>query len=255
MTALPFLAFLGGVGATFLIYPFWSSILIKRKKGFAPGTLVIDSSALLDPRLVDVAVSGLLDKRLLLPHSVLKKLSLEAQSEDEMERLKGKKGLENFRRLEALENLEIQIVDVKSEKRGSTYLEALSIAKTLDADLLISDPTLQDPAITEGVKIINLQLVAPSFKQPIQGGEKLVVKVQRMGKEIGQGVGYLEDGTMVVINGASDLIGETLETIVLSVKHNTAGRMVFCNTKEEHAKTAEGLLDKVKRPTLVRFPL
>ena len=135
MIALPFLAFLGGVGATFLIYPFWNSILIKKKKRFVPGTLVIDSSALLDPRLVDVAVSGLLDKRLLLPHSALKKLSLEAQSEDEMERLKGKKGLENFRRLEALENLELEIVDVKTEKRGSTYLEALSIAKALDADL------------------------------------------------------------------------------------------------------------------------
>lgn len=255
MTALPFLAFLGGIGATFLLFPFWSSIVLKKKKGLIAGALVIDSSALLDPRLIDVAVSGLLDGRLLLPHTILKKLSHEAQSEDEMERLKGKKGLEHFRRLEALDHLELKITDEKTETRGSSYLEALSLAKSLDANLLISDPTLQDPAITESVKIINLQLIAPSFKHPIQGGEKLVVKVQRMGKEVGQGVGYLEDGTMVVINGASDLIGETLETIVLSVKHNTAGRMVFCNTKEEHAKVAEVGVEKVRRPSFTRFPV
>jgi len=254
MAALPLLSFLSGIGATFLLFPFWSSIVLRKKKTFSHGSLVIDASALLDSRLLDVAASGLLDKRLILPHFLLKRFSHEAQSEDEMERLKGKKGLEHFRRLEAMEALELQIADEKYEKRGSTYLETLSVAKAMEADLLISDPNLQDPAITEGVKIINLQLIAPSFKNPIQGGEKLVVKVQRMGKEVGQGVGYLDDGTMVVVNGAADLVGETVETIVLSVKHNTAGRMVFCNTKEEHAKAIDGNLDKAKRPTFARFP-
>jgi uncharacterized protein YacL len=242
MTFLPILAFLGGIGAAFLIFPFWSSAIQREKKKEKKegGALLLDLSALLDPRLIDLSASGLLDKRLLVPETLLRALSQAAMSEDEAEKNRARKGLEHFRRLEAMIDLDLKIIDEAHPKIGDHVLETVFLPKAINAHLLISDSMSQERGTNEGVRVINLHQVAQAFRSPIQAGEKLSVRIQRIGKESGQGVGYLEDGTMVVVNGAASSVGEMVEAFVLSVKHNTAGRMVFCNTIEEHAKfTAE----------------
>ena len=253
MSSLPILAFFGGIGATFLVFPYWSSIVWNKKKGGTreQGKLLIEMSSLLDSRLIDLAASGLLDKRLLLSHGMLKGLYQGALSEDEQEKAKAKKGLEHFRRLESMQGLDLIITEESSPKLGDSFLEMVFLAKTLEAHLLISDPSLQDLHGEEPARVINLHQVIQSFRNPIQGGEKLMVKIQRTGKELGQGVGYLEDGTMVVVNGASQSVGELVEAYVLSIKHNTAGRMVFCNTKEEQGKPLTEGVEK-RRPFFQR---
>jgi uncharacterized protein YacL len=103
----------------------------------------------------------------------------------------------------------------------------------IDADLLTADISRIEQASIEGVRIINIHTLSNALKPLTHSGETLTIKVQRYGKEPRQGVGYLEDGTMVVINGGADFIGETIKTHVLSVKHTSSGRMIFCNALED----------------------
>jgi uncharacterized protein YacL len=193
--------------------------------------LLVDMSVLADQRILDISATGLFNHQLIIPRFVLKELYLiPEESKDETSRTQSKRALEVAKKLEEIPGLEIRFND--TDFPGMPFFtKMLRLAGLLQANILTVDlGKMQSP--TEGIQIINLHTLANALKPLMHTGEILKVKIQRIGKEPGQGVGYLDDGTMIVVNGGGSSIGETISVQVLSVKHTTSGRMVFCNTVE-----------------------
>ena len=194
--------------------------------------LILDLSVLSDSRMIDLANSGLVDHALVLPHFVVKELASQAEILDEAGKVKARKGLETIKKLQEIPALHLRINKDDFPEVLELQQKLIRLARALEGNILSAELTkVQIPAL-EGIQIVNIHALANALKPLMQAGESLKIKVQRAGKEPLQGVGYLDDGTMVVINGGGDHIGEFVDTQVLSVKHTTSGRMVFCNLKE-----------------------
>lgn len=213
--------------------------------------VLIDISALADPRTIDLATSGLLDQSLVVPRFLLKELHELADSMDETLRLKAKRGLEAYKKLEAIPTLELRCLENNFTELEDTGAKLTRLARQLDASILTAD-TARTQQTTDGIRYININTLSNSLKPLAYNGESLNIKIQRYGKEPRQGVGYLDDGTMVVVNGGADYIGATIRAQVLSVKHTTSGRMIFCNAADtEYASDAmpSGLQEAVNSPS------
>ena len=193
--------------------------------------ILADASALSDPRTIDLAVSGLLDQNLVIPRFLLKELHEQADSNDEGIRLKARRCLDAHKKLEAIPSLELRYAENNFTELHDIGAKLNKLARQLDASILTAD-TSRTQNITDSVRYININSISNSMKPLAQNGESLNIKIQRYGKEPRQGVGYLEDGTMVVVNGGADYIGATIRAQVLSVKHTTSGRMIFCNAAD-----------------------
>lgn len=187
--------------------------------------IVADRSALSDPRIIDLASSGLLDGHLILPKYLLK----ETHSDTE----ESFKRLEIIKKLEALPSLNLRYTDKDFPEAKDPVSRLAQVARAHNARILTAETSRIQEASLEGILTINIHDLANALKPLTQTGETINIKVQRYGKEARQGVGYLEDGTMVVINGGAEYIGETIRAQVLSVKHTSSGRMIFCNANEE----------------------
>jgi uncharacterized protein YacL len=209
--------------------PFVKFLPLSHKKK----DLLLDASSLSDARLIDLASSGFVDHHLILPKFILKELYLQAESSDEAVSAKAKRSLENLKKLADLSELEMRTNETDFFEIKEPMGKLLRLARLLDANILTADINRVQIAAIEGTKIINLHSLSNALKPLMQAGEKLKIKIQRFGKEPRQGVGYLDDGTMVVVNGGGDFIGETIDVFVLSVKHTASGRMIFCNAIEE----------------------
>lgn len=195
--------------------------------------LIIDSSVLSDARIIDVAASGLLDHHLVLPRFLVKDLYAQAEVSDEMIRAKAKRSLDVVKKLEALSELDLRYNDTDFPDVKDPVAKLIRLARLIDANLLTADISRVQMAAIEGVRVINLHSLSNALKPLMQAGEHIKIKIQRYGKEPRQGVGYLEDGTMVVVNGGGQFIGDVIDAQVLSVKHTTSGRMIFCNAMDE----------------------
>jgi uncharacterized protein YacL len=193
--------------------------------------ILADISALTDPRTIDLAASGLLDQILVVPRFLLKELHELADSLDESLRQRGKRGLEIYKKLEAIPTLELRCLENNFTELEDTGAKLVRLARQLDAAILTAD-TARTQQVAEGIRYININALSNSLKPLAYNGESLNIKIQRYGKEPRQGVGYLDDGTMVVVNGGADYIGATIRAQVLSVKHTTSGRMIFCNAAD-----------------------
>lgn len=190
---------------------------------------VIDASILQDSRIIDLAGSGLLDHQLVLPRFVLKEIYALAEGTDESERMRAKRALETVKKLEAVSGLNLRYNDTDFNDLKEPMPKLVKLARMLDANLLTADISQIQISTVEGVRIINIHSLSNALKPLTQAGESISIKIQRFGKEPRQGVGYLTDGTMVVVNGGGEHIGDTVKAQVLSVKHTSSGRMVFCN--------------------------
>lgn len=195
--------------------------------------LVIDGSVVSDARIIDLASSGIVDQHLILPRFLIKELYIQAESQDEATRHKAKRALEIVKKLEALPELGLRFNDTDFLDVKDPMGKMVRLARLLDANIVTADISRVQTAAIEGVRIINLHVLSNALKPLMQAGEHIKIKIQRYGKEPRQGVGYLEDGTMVVVNGGGDYLGETIDAKVLSVKHTTSGRMIFCNAPDE----------------------
>lgn len=193
--------------------------------------VLVDWSILLDARITELAASGLLDDNLIMPRFMLKELYTMAESPDESIKGKAKRCLEVFKKLEALPTLELRHCETDFPEIKDPIAKLVQLARLLDANIITADIARVQPAATEGIRIINIHMISNAWKP--MTGEALNIKIQRYGKEPRQGVGYLEDGTMVVVNGGAEFIGETIKAQVLSVKHTSSGRMIFCNAADE----------------------
>lgn len=211
---------------------------------FSPTTekkkdLIIDSSVLSDARIIDVATTGLLDHQLVIPRFVIKELYAMAEIGDEFTKAKARRSLEVIKKLEAVPELELRFNDTDFPDVKETQGKLLRLARLLDANLLTADISRIQMASIEGIRVINIHTLSNALKPLMQAGEFIKIKIQRYGKEPRQGVGYLDDGTMVVVNGGGNYIGEMIDAKVLSVKHTTSGRMIFCNAVDEENLSEE----------------
>lgn len=195
--------------------------------------ILVDVSILTDPRIIDLASTGLLDHHLILPRFALKELYTLAESGDESAKSKARRSLEVVKKLESIALLDLRYIDTDFPEIKDPMSKLIRLARFLDTNIITSDINRLQQASVEGVRIINIHMLSNALKPISQNGEFLNIKIQRYGKEARQGVGYLEDGTMVVVNGGGEFIGETIKAQVLSVKHTSSGRMIFCNTCEE----------------------
>ena len=194
--------------------------------------LLIDSSALSDSRILDLATTGLVNNLLVIPRFIIKEIYSQAEFGEEILKNKAKHAIENLKKLQELPHLELRLNETHFQGGGDSFSQLVRLANLIDANILTADVSqVQIPAI-EGVIIINLHSLSNALKPLMQAGESIKIKIQRYGKEPNQGVGYLEDGTMVVINGGGDYIGENIDVQVLSVKHTSSGRMVFTNAMD-----------------------
>lgn len=202
--------------------------MIEKKKD-----VLIDASILNDTRVLDLASSGLLDHLLVLPRFVLVDLQGQAESADEGMKSRARRCLDVVKKLEGISSLGLRYTDTDFPEAKEAMLKLVRLARLLDANILTADINRIQQSDIEGVRVINIHTLANLLKPIMQTGEYITIKIQRYGKEARQGVGYLEDGTMVVVNGAADFIGETIRARVLSVKHTSSGRMIFCNASDE----------------------
>jgi uncharacterized protein YacL len=197
--------------------------------------LLVDVSVLADARIIDMAATGLLDHQLVIPRFIIKDLYAQSEISDEITKTKARRCLDVIKKLEGISNLELRFNDTDFPEVKDPTGKMIRLARLLDANILTADISRVQMASIEGIKIINVHSLSNALKPLMQTGEYIKIKIQRYGKEPRQGVGYLEDGTMVVVNGGGNFIGDTIDAQVLSVKHTTSGRMIFCNALDEES--------------------
>lgn len=210
--------------------------------------VLLDPSILQDSRIIDLASSGLLDHDLILPRFTLKELYANLENADEGLKAKARRCLDVVKRLESIPSLDLRYADTDFPEIKDPTAKLIRLARLLDANIITADINrIQQSSIEsiEGIRIINIHMLSNALKPISQQGEHINIKIQRYGKEPRQGVGYLEDGTMVVVNGGAENIGETIKAQVLSVKHTSSGRMIFCNATGEAPLTEKEFAQSV----------
>jgi uncharacterized protein YacL len=193
-------------------------------------SILLDTSAIIDGRIADIVETGILESELVVPRFILTELQAVADSEDKLKRNRGRRGLDVLNHLRSSEKIEIRILDasVPSVKEAEDVdAKLVALAKHLDAKIVTNDYNLNKIAQLRGVVVINVNDLANALKPVVLPGEKLTVKIIKPGEESGQGVGYLEDGTMVVAEQGRDRIGGEITITVTSVLQTSAGRMIF----------------------------
>ncbi len=199
--------------------------------GPAPGGVakIIDTSVIIDGRILEIVEAGFLEGPLVLPRFVLRELQLIADSGDSLKRTRGRRGLEVLTKLQQVMTLEI--VERDFEDISAVDAKLVRLAQERGGKLVTNDYNLNRVAHVEGVTVLNINELANAVKPVLLPGEDLRVTVIKEGKEAHQGVGYLDDGTMIVIENGRRLIGETVDVSVTSALQTMAGRMIFARTK------------------------
>ena len=190
---------------------------------------VLDTSVIIDGRVLDIVRSGFLDGPLLLPRFVLRELQLIADSSDPLKRTRGRRGLDLLTTLQ--ETVPIEIVERDPEDIAQVDAKLVRLAQERGAKLVTNDYNLNRVAHVEGVPVLNINELANALKPVLLPGDELRVSVIREGRETHQGVGYLDDGTMIVIENGRRLIGETVDVAVTSALQTNAGRMIFARPR------------------------
>ena len=201
--------------------------------------LVVDTSVLSDARIIDLAATGLLDHQLVIPRFIIKELYAFSEIGDEVAKSKARRSLDVIKKLEAVPELDLRFNDTDFPEVKDTHGKMIRLARLLDGNVLTADISKVQTASVEGIRFINIHSLSNALKPLMQAGEFIKIKIQRYGKEPRQGVGYLDDGTMVVVNGGGNYIGEIIDAKVLSVKHTTSGRMIFCNACDDESLSHE----------------
>jgi uncharacterized protein YacL len=188
---------------------------------------VLDTSVIIDGRVADIADAQFLDGTVIIPQFVLHELQLVADSADPLKRQRGRRGLEVLQRIQKMAHLEVHISDDDFPHVPEVDLKLIELAKRYDAKIVTNDYNLNKVATLQGIEILNVNQLANALKPVVLPGETMRVFILREGKEYNQGVAYLDDGTMVVVDGARKMINKTIDITVTSVHQTTAGKMIF----------------------------
>src|SRR3954469_9704549 len=195
----------------------------KLKKSYK----ILDTSVIIDGRIADIAETGFLDGTVVTPQFVLRELQLVADSGDSLKRNRGRRGLDVLQRLQKIASLQIQIVEDDFPGVREVDLKLIELAKVYEGKIITNDFNLNKVAQLQGVEVLNINELANSLKPIVLPGETMRVFILKEGKEYNQGVAYLDDGTMVVVDNARKMIGKTVDISVTSVLQTTAGKMIF----------------------------
>jgi uncharacterized protein YacL len=207
---------------------------------------ILDTSVIIDGRIADVAETGFLTGSLIIPQFILRELQQVADSPDSSKRQRGRRGLDMLNRLQNNSSLDIQIVETDFPSVREVDLKLIELGKQLDAVIVTNDFNLNKVAQLRGVNVLNINELANALKPVVLPGEAMRVFILKEGKEYNQGVAYLDDGTMVVVDNARRLIGKNADIAVTSVLQTTAGKMIFGRIWEETEGAANG--ERARRP-------
>ncbi|MBN1828276.1 MAG: TRAM domain-containing protein [Deltaproteobacteria bacterium] len=194
---------------------------------------ILDTSVVIDGRIADICDTGFLEGNWIVPRFVLAELQQIADSSDPMKRSRGRRGLDILNRMQKSDGIRIDIVDNDFPKLKGVDEKLIALAKKKTGKIVTNDYNLNKVAELQGIKILNINELANALKPLVLPGEEIAVRVIKEGKEYGQGVAYLDDGTMVIVDHGSRHMGETLQVVVTSVLQTAAGRMIFASIKEE----------------------
>jgi uncharacterized protein YacL len=200
---------------------------------------ILDTSVLIDGRIVDIAESGFLEGLLIVPRFVLHELQLVADSSDSAKRNRGRRGLDVVRLLQKQPRVQIEVSAEDFPETREVDLKLIELAKALDAKIVTNDFNLNKLAQVQGLTVLNINELANSLKPVVLPGEVMRVFILKEGKEHNQGVAYLDDGTMVVVDNARRMIAKTVDIIVTSVLQTTAGKMIFGRFDERQQGVAD----------------
>jgi uncharacterized protein YacL len=210
---------------------------------------MLDTSVIIDGRIADIAETGFLDGILVIPQFVLRELQLVADSADSMKRNRGRRGLDILQRIQKMALLNIQIVEDDFPHVREVDMKLIELAKVYDSKIVTNDFNLNKVAQLHGVQVLNINELANALKPIVLPGETMRVFILKEGKEFNQGVAYLDDGTMVVVDNARKMISKTIDISVTSVLQTTAGKMIFGKFDERmHAVAASAGADRHDRP-------
>src|SRR5882724_9940651 len=200
---------------------------------------ILDTSVIIDGRIADIAETGFLDGIIVIPQFVLRELQLVADSADSLKRNRGRRGLDILQRLQKTASLQIQIVEDDFPTVREVDMKLIELAKVYEGKIITNDFNLNKVAQLQGVAVLNINELANSPKPIVLPGEAMRVFILKEGKEYNQGVAYLDDGTMVVVDNARKMIGKTVDIAVTSVLQTTAGKMIFGKWDERSAARVE----------------
>jgi uncharacterized protein YacL len=220
---------------------------IFRDKASRRDLKILDTSVIIDGRIADVAETGFLTGTLIIPQFILRELQQVADSPDSSKRQRGRRGLDMLNRLQNNSSLDIQIVETDFPAVREVDLKLIELGKQLgDAVIVTNDFNLNKVAQLRGVNVLNINELANALKPVVLPGEAMRVFILKEGKEYNQGVAYLDDGTMVVVDNARRLIGKNADIAVTSVLQTTAGKMIFGRLWEETEGAGNG--ERARRP-------
>ena len=198
---------------------------------------ILDTSVIIDGRIADIAETGFLDGVLIIPQFVLWELQLVADSGDSLKRNRGRRGLDVLQRIQKNKTVNVQIIETDYPKIKEVDLKLIQLAKDTDGKIVTNDFNLNKIAQLQGVTVLNINELANTLKPIVLPGETMRVFILKEGKEYNQGVAYLDDGTMVVVDNARRQISKTVEVSVTSVLQTTAGKMIFGRFEEKQSNS------------------
>ncbi|HUA82286.1 MAG TPA: PIN domain-containing protein [Bryobacteraceae bacterium] len=188
---------------------------------------ILDTSVIIDGRIADIVETGFVDGTLVIPQFVLRELQLVADSSDSMKRNRGRRGLDILQRIQKMPQLNIQIIEEDFPNVREVDMKLIELGKLYDCKIVTNDFNLNKVAQLHGVEVLNINELANALKPVVLPGETMRVFILKEGKEYNQGVAYLDDGTMVVVDNARKMISKTIDIAVTSVLQTTAGKMIF----------------------------
>lgn len=194
---------------------------------YSNGRVLMDTSAIIDGRIADISKTGFVHGTMVIPRFILDELRHVADSSDALKRNRGRRGLELLNKLRKEAEIPIQILDVDAKDDSEVDAKLVELAKRLKAQILTTDFNLNRVAELQGIRVLNINELANALKPVVLPGEEMVVRVIQEGKEPGQGVGFLDDGTMIVIDGGKKYINSHLEVSITRVFQTAAGRIIF----------------------------
>ena len=201
----------------------------RQKKSSSPAvrSKILDTSVIIDGRILDILKTGFIEGKIIIPNFVLDELRHIADSADDLKRNRGRHGLDVLNEIMKQPGILMEVVDFKTDDKLEVDVKLLKMGKKLDAFVLTTDFNLNKVAEVHGVKVLNINDLANSIKPIVLPGEQMKVTIVKSGKESGQGIAYLNDGTMVVAEGGEKHIGEETDVVVTSILQTSAGRMIF----------------------------
>ncbi|MEW6544073.1 MAG: PIN domain-containing protein [Nitrospirota bacterium] len=239
LLGLPYLGLV--LGAKFGLEKIPGSVKHPEHAVLASNNKILDTSVIIDGRVADLCETGFLEGTFLVPQFILHELQHIADSSDSLKRARGRRGLDILNKVQKMVDVDVRIVDDDFPNVKDVDSKIVLLAKKVGAKVITNDLNLNKVAELQGVRVLNINELCNALRPVVLPGETIRVFVLKEGKEAGQGVAYLDDGTMIVVDNAKRCIGRNVDVVVTSVLQTTAGRMIFTRLKEENEREKEEL--------------